>query len=279
MSESLIDSAIHRAIHTPPKPVNTKGSRSKRSVLMPSVLWTTGQTLRISFMSQVADDVKSAIMDVARQWLLYANLEFEQVDDNDMSADIRISTDAHEKTNNSSLGRNALDWDGPSMVLGCPPGHEKFQRTVLHEFGHALGMDHEHQHPDANIPWNLDAIRAELMIRYARETDESPALTDEDDVYYLENTEEDQAEYNAAPDSYEDYLRAEVESIIQHDFLPQPPDDRITLRYDVKSIMHYDVERKYSLGNVEIFGGKQISEKDKQAISMAYPGRYDLDAN
>ena len=33
-----------------------------------------------------------------------------------------------------------------------------FRRTVLHEFGHALGFHHEHQSPEANICWNQDSV-------------------------------------------------------------------------------------------------------------------------
>jgi len=34
----------------------------------------------------------------------------------------------------------------------------EFSRTVIHEFGHALGMIHEHQHPLAAIPWDKDKV-------------------------------------------------------------------------------------------------------------------------
>ena len=30
--------------------------------------------------------------------------------------------------------------------------------VVLHEFGHALGCIHEHQHPAGGIPWNKQAV-------------------------------------------------------------------------------------------------------------------------
>lgn len=34
----------------------------------------------------------------------------------------------------------------------------EFSRTILHEFGHALGAIHEHQHPVAGIPWNRPVV-------------------------------------------------------------------------------------------------------------------------
>lgn len=36
------------------------------------------------------------------------------------------------------------------------------RRVVLHEFGHALGLIHEHQNPRHAIQWNRDAVIADL---------------------------------------------------------------------------------------------------------------------
>jgi serralysin len=36
------------------------------------------------------------------------------------------------------------------------------QRVVLHEFGHALGLIHEHQNPKGAINWNRDAVIRDL---------------------------------------------------------------------------------------------------------------------
>ena len=35
-------------------------------------------------------------------------------------------------------------------------------RGVLHEFGHALGLIHEHQNPNRRISWNRAAVIADL---------------------------------------------------------------------------------------------------------------------
>ena len=30
----------------------------------------------------------------------------------------------------------------------------EYKSTILHEFGHALGLEHEHQHPDIHQPYD-----------------------------------------------------------------------------------------------------------------------------
>jgi hypothetical protein len=34
----------------------------------------------------------------------------------------------------------------------------EYRRVVLHEFGHARGLTHEHQSPAMNIPWNRPTV-------------------------------------------------------------------------------------------------------------------------
>ncbi|KAJ9643566.1 hypothetical protein H2199_004245 [Coniosporium tulheliwenetii] len=42
---------------------------------------------------------------------------------------------------------------------------QEFSRTVIHEFGHALGCVHEHQSPNAFIDWDRDAVYAEFALQ------------------------------------------------------------------------------------------------------------------
>jgi hypothetical protein len=47
-----------------------------------------------------------------------------------------------------------LGWIRPDV------SRRELQRVVWHELGHALALQHEHQHPTAAIPWNRPALYA-----------------------------------------------------------------------------------------------------------------------
>jgi hypothetical protein len=57
------------------------------------------------------------------------------------------------------------DTTQPTMNYGwLTPDSEddEIRRVVLHEFGHALGLIHEHQNPAGGIQWDRDAVTRDL---------------------------------------------------------------------------------------------------------------------
>ena len=46
--------------------------------------------------------------------------------------------------------------------IDADSAEEELRSVVLHEFGHALGLIHEHQNPVAGIYWNREAVIREL---------------------------------------------------------------------------------------------------------------------
>ncbi|MNJ37472.1 Astacin (Peptidase family M12A) [compost metagenome] len=120
--------------------------------------WKPGRTLRISFVHRPKDWLKDAIFTTACKWLPYVNLNFELVENKTEDAEIKIL--AYGQENYSLIGTDALTCSGFSMALGVDRTSEKFEQIVLHEFGHALGLLHEHQHPDADIPWDIPKVYA-----------------------------------------------------------------------------------------------------------------------
>lgn len=96
---------------------------------------------------------------VAKRIQPLVNLTFKFVKDKDSNADIRISF-ADENAAWSLVGTDSQHASakkkGASMNLGW------FDvGTYIHEFGHALGMIHEHQNPRGeNIDWNVPKVEA-----------------------------------------------------------------------------------------------------------------------
>jgi hypothetical protein len=131
------------------------GRRHKRSVAS-SKLWDNASTLRISFVPEVSAELRYRMERVIRQWEPFVSLAFDFVEDG--KGDIRIANQG--KHSQSSIGRQALRVDKkmPTLTIAVKPDDSDFDRTLLHEFGHALGFQHAHLHPNADIQWNKPAI-------------------------------------------------------------------------------------------------------------------------
>jgi hypothetical protein len=76
-------------------------------------------------------------------------------------ATIRIGFDAQDGSW-SYVGRDTLNIRDPlartmnfGWALDTPYGRD----TALHEIGHAMGLEHEHQNPYAGITWDTDAVK------------------------------------------------------------------------------------------------------------------------
>ena len=127
----------------------------------PDRLWATGQRLGVQFLDPIHPLIQMAVLGIARLWSRAANIDFDLAE---AGGDIRITT--RENGNWSHLGTDARlrDPDTPTMCLSVLRGRyavSRYRRVILHEFGHALGLGHEHQHPRAAIRWDEDAaIRA-----------------------------------------------------------------------------------------------------------------------
>lgn len=203
------------------------------AVLLTSALWKPGRVLRARFLDG-DPRVQTKVIAVAKEWEKYANIKFEF--GNDPEAEIRISFMA-DRGSWSFVGTQALTIakDKPTMNLGwlsLNTANEEYNRVVLHEFGHALGLLHEHQNPTVNIPWNRPAVyRA-----YAA----APNFwtPDKVDINIFNTYDKTQTQYS---------------------------------QFDSTSIMLYPVPKELTLGGFEVGWNSALSAIDKEYIAKVYP--------
>lgn len=137
-----------------------------RAALVKANKWTVGEVIRIAFLDGDAD-VQGRVKELARRWTGddMADLRFSFINDPGQS-DIRISF--RHRGNWSTIGTTCrtVSKDQATMNFGgasATTPEENLRRVVLHEFGHALGLIHEHQNPHGTqIPWNRPQVIRDL---------------------------------------------------------------------------------------------------------------------
>ena len=189
--------------------------------------WMNGSTLRVRFMGGTAAQQAKA-REQAGWWSDVANLSFEF--NNASDAEIRIGFDSSDGAW-SYVGTDCrnIPLDQPTMNLGFLDGG-----TTAHEFGHAIGLAHEHQNPGGGIQWNEQVVISEMA--------KSPNFWDEQTT--------------------------------RHNILRRYSADQINgTRFDPDSIMLYFFPASWTLNGIGTDENDLLSAMDKQFVAGAkmYP--------
>ena len=189
--------------------------------------WMNGSTLRVRFMGGTAAE-QAVAREQAGWWTEVANLKIEFNDA--LDAEIRIAFDPNDGawsyvgTDCQGIPRNES-----TMNLGFLDGG-----TAAHEFGHAIGLAHEHQNPAGGIQWNEEVV--------LREAAKSPNFWDEQTA--------------------------------RHNILRKYRADQIKgTAFDPESIMLYFFPASWTLNGIGTQANEVLSRMDKQFIAGAkmYP--------
>jgi hypothetical protein len=208
---------------------------AKRAALIRANKWSPGETVEISFIDGDAG-VQQRVIDAAMGWLgpHLANLSSPSVTTHGYGDRISfkysgswsvIGTTCKQMTDRSQPTMN-FGWLTPAST------DDEVRRVVLHEFGHALGLIHEHQNPiGEQIQWNRDAVRRDL---------------------------------SQPPNNWSD-------AVIEHNmFEPYAKNEVNGTSLDKDSIMMYPIPASWTLNGFDVGLNKDLSAGDKGFINEQY---------
>lgn len=203
-----------------------------RATLVDSKKWEPGQILRVRFLDG-NPAIHRKVEAIAHQWSQFINIKFNF--GNHAKSEIRISFrpgGSWSLIGTDALGRKQSE---PTMNYGwlkTSSSDEEYSRVVLHEFGHALGCIHEHQHPEAGIPWDKNAV-----YRY----------------------------YMGPPNNWS------KEDVDRNLFSRYSKSITQFSKFDTKSIMLYPIPKALTTNGYEVRASSTLSETDKAFMRSIYP--------
>jgi serralysin len=142
----------------------------RRAALLKETTWGPNPTITVSFLGG-DPALCQRVADAAMLWIneAGARVNFSFLTDpavDPKTADVRIAF-VQGNGSWSYLGTQCHDIakDKPTMNFGWldeNSSDDDVRSVVLHEFGHALGLIHEHQNPKDGINWDRAAVKADL---------------------------------------------------------------------------------------------------------------------
>ncbi|HSF29900.1 MAG TPA: TIR domain-containing protein [Candidatus Tectomicrobia bacterium] len=231
VSRQLLDAMSTFAALSPP--IVRAEQATPEGIASPAKLWPSGSVIRLAFLDG-DPAVQWKVAKAAMEWIKYANLRF--VFGDGAEAAVRISFKQPGSWSLQGTDALAVPKDQPTINFGwltpdTPEG--EIRRVVLHEFGHMLGLVHEHQLANADIPWDKEAVYRSL----------------------------------SGPPNY--WTRQQVDLTwfqkYPHKYFP------IEKGFDLKSIMIFPIAKEFVSGAFEVGWNAELSAIDKAFVQRLYP--------
>lgn len=208
----------------------------RKAAVLNDYKWPVGSTIKVKFVGG-STALQQKVRAVAERWTGpgVANLKLNFVPSGD--ADIRVAFQqgdgswSYIGTYCKNIPQNQATMNYGWLTDGS--SEDELQRVVLHEFGHALGLIHEHQNPKNAIKWNQPAVIQDL---------------------------------SGPPNNWD------LETIQRNMFDKYDPKKVTATAVDGDSIMIYPIPKSWTLDGFSADLNADLSTNDKKLIHRVYPG-------
>lgn len=186
----------------------------------------------------VGEERRNIVKNSAAEWSRFANVNFVFTEE---KADFGINIYAPEALRTLNIGTHGfVNFSEKIISLNMPVNTSlaDLSHVALHELGHVLGLQHEHQHPERIFNFDIPYLisKCELEAGHCRRS----------------------VEYN-------------------NERVFEGKDYDVGL-YDPQSIMHYPVARPLILEDMKFQEYCVLSAEDLKAVVRAFPGRSSEDS-